>query len=458
MSIRKFSFLLLLPLSFLLSSCVENDKSLGEQFLSNDYFLRVKTVSFDNLPIDNKANDTIQGISNKNMLIGYLSDPIYGDKEFSSASIIVPLSDSTYFGINPILKDVYLTMVVDSIIYFDNSQEGIPQNVNIYKLKSDLDSTRGFNNSIKASDFEPIPVSVGSPTLYGKSTIKVNLSKEFGNELLSTTASEFADMGLFLERIKGLYVTIDPPENMQDGGRLNYMSLSSSIIYLDYYLTDPERDFVLKDTTETFLFGYIFCLNQYNVGSKHLENSHPKDTLYLDGLAGVKPHISAVELKNLLNKWIDTTSYDHNAVIVSRAYLELPYTMPDDFKLFNKERPGSIYPCTADFSAKDTMRFYTPVTDAYAVSSPGAINTSLQKYVCDITSYIQDLVSMEDREVSESWDLWITPLYLYSDSSNNSYYYFDTNNYNRVILNGPDPSVAGRPKPTLVLTYSLINY
>lgn len=321
-------------------------------------------------------------------------------------------------------------------------------------MVSDLDSTMGFNNSITTKDYDPKPISTGSPVIFGKGTIKINLTKEFGNELLKTTAEEFGNSDLFIKRIKGLFLTSDAPSQFKEGGRLNYIPLSKSFIYLDYVLNDPTRGFVDHDTTEAFAFGYIFSLNNFNCGSKHLVNDKPTDKLYMEGFGGVKPHIEAKELKAILDEWVERKGYNNQRVLISRASLEMPYEMPSNYERFDAEHPGFIYPSQNDPTAKDTLRFFHPLDEVYNISSPGAINRSLQSYIIDITQFTQSLIMKNKDSVGVKDDLWISPIYLYQDSNNKNYYSFDINNYSRLVLNGP----TAKRKPTLKISYTILNH
>lgn len=435
------------------TSCVDNDRTMGHSLVPDEYNLSLGTKTFD-LPVTNRVSDSTQSSNSSNMLIGTLSDPIFGTVTANSASYILPYSDSTDFGDDPLLLSAYLTLQIDSTYCLEDNQKGIHQRIHIYKLTSPIDSTKLFCNSITPADYDPTPVTVSDPVIYGSGSIRLDLRPEFALELLKTTPEEFKDLNLFLERIHGLYIEVEQPLNTQSGGRLNYLSLGYSTINIDYRLNDPDRGFVDHDTTESFVFGYTTALNNYRTTSAHLENDTPGDSLYLEGLSGIKPHIAAMDLKRMLDRWIREEGLEGLTIFLSRAHITLPYEMPQDYARFDTEHPESIYAFTSTPWATDTLRLYTPLPEIRNVTNKGEINRSLKEYTLDITSYIQDLLLTDSADINSSMDLWIAPYKERTDSYyGTSYYDFDTGNYNKIILNGP---TADR-RPTLSITYGVMD-
>lgn len=452
MPIKKIVSSLVFLISILVSSCITNDKSLGSQFVSDDYILKVDTIIFD-VPLTVKSLDSIQGYTTSSMIFGSLCDPTFGPMYSGTASIIVPFSDSTYFGINPVLKSVYVNLFVDSTVIYRPDQEGIQQNIHIYKLTSNLDSTQMFNTSITEADYDPVPLNLGSPMFFGDDSVRIYLREDFGKELLSCTMEDFDSLTLFYKKIKGFYLTCDTPGN-EEGGRLNYMALGSSTLYVDYYLTDPERNYNHFDTTETFSFGYSFAVNTIRTSSDHLATEEPGENLYIESMSGVKPYITGIALKSMINKWMEANGYSKESLLLSRATLDLPYeTDLDDYDVVNKQYPQMIFPCYKE-SSPDSLQFFEPISEIYTSSSIGTIVRDLKKYSCDITSYVQDLIFMDDDAVTSTQDIYLSSILSYSDSYGNLYYDFDNMSYNKAVINGP----GAIRKPTLKLTYAILNY
>lgn len=436
-------------------SCVDNDRTLGQQFVSDDYVLKIETAEFP-LPVVQRVRDTVQGDNTSSMVTGYLYDEDYGAFTIAGASYVIPVSDSAYLGVEPEFKRVYMRLYIDSCFYYSDNSASMPQNISIYELVKPMDSTYMFNNSLTPDYISKEPISVGSTMIFGPSSVKIDLSPEYGEKLLTTTPGEFIDVDLFMKRFYGMYVKTDAPDTHQPGGRLNYIGLSSSMIYVDYVMNDPERGIVDKDTTVTFVLGYFQALNQFSATSRHLSTENPGDTLYLEGLSGIKPVVPADRLKDMMETWIEEvcseSGYGRDAILLSRATLHFPYEMPDDYETFEIEHPAKIFPFTTDVNSSDSTAVFEAIDDLH-YSSGGVMDRSHNEYYCDITRQMQDFILKDPSEVDSTDDLWLCPV-LVQTSTYYTVYDFDSLNYYRLLLNGPS---SDRP-PYLTITYSLIKY
>ena len=232
------------------TSCVENDRSLGSGILPDESILYLGTKTFD-LPVTNRVSSSVQAANSLKMMVGTMTDPVFGTVESSAATSIIPYSSSTDFGDSPKLLSAYINLSIDSTYYLEEDQKGIHQRIKIYRLLTPLDSSNmGFNNSISEKDYSSEPITVSDPVIYGEGEIRIELNDEFAQELLDTTPEEFEDVSLFMERIPGLYIQIEPSMG-SEGGRMNFLSLGNSTINLNYTLNDPERGITDLDTTES---------------------------------------------------------------------------------------------------------------------------------------------------------------------------------------------------------------
>lgn len=447
---NKFLTLISLLSICLLPSCIKVDKGLGSQFLADDFVLKLKTEEFD-IPITSTSFDSIPASSSQYITFGYMKDETFGYISCGGATHISTYSDSTYLGINPELKSIYLYLNIDSTGVINENQRGIPQNVYVYKLKSSLDSLKTHNTSITEKDYDPTPISVGSPIFFGDDSLKIYLSKEYGEELLATSVAEFDSLALFMERIKGVYITTDNPEVENGNGRINFSSVGGSAIYLHYYLTDPQRGWYRKDTTITFSFGHSHSINTFKTSSKVLSSNTESDKVYIDSYDGVKPIIKAGDIKNILNSWLSANGITKDRVIISRAAIVLPFELDiDKYSEYDTFYPPQIYPCVK--SAKTI----TPLQEIYNSTHIGTINRSLCNYTCEITKYIQGLLKKES--VASEDDLYICPIISYTTrssyySSGSIYYGLNNLNYQHGILNG---SLSAGARPKLEITYSIL--
>ena len=99
-SVKKF--LAIVVFAATLTGCVTNNRETGSNLITDDFLLTAKIASFD-LPITNKVSDSVQATTGKHILLGSLRDELYGKVSSDGASIILPYSDSTDFGENPVL-------------------------------------------------------------------------------------------------------------------------------------------------------------------------------------------------------------------------------------------------------------------------------------------------------------------------------------------------------------------
>lgn len=444
---------LLVLLAASLDSCIENNRETGSGMVTDDYNLKTAVKTF-NLSFSQRTADSTQSPNASHLLIGNLNDEIFGNVQSSGASFIVPFSDSSDLGKTRILKDAYILLSVDSTIFIENSQEGIHQTVRIYEMLTPIDSSKRFCNSLKREDYSAETINEGHPIIYGKGEIKIKIKNEYAEKLLATTNEEFQDLNLFLKRINGFYIETDPLLEGQKGGRLNYLNIGTSVLYLNFNMTDSARGIYGADTTERFVFGYSTAFNFFKTDASHLVKDRATDLLYIESLSGIKPHISALELKSMLEEWKNKEGYNENtAVILSRAEIRLPYEMPANSDDFDRLQPNLIYPFTRDPKAvSDSLKQYFPLPEVHYVANKGGLNRSLKYYSLDITRYCQNLIDSDLSEITPALDLWITPMEGYVESSGATSYFPDNRNFKRGFLNGPE----AERKPELILTYTLL--
>lgn len=441
----------------LLSSCIVNDRTMGDNIVPDDFILKVQTKEFD-LPLSNRISDSVQSINQTHIMVGDMYSPVFGSIKSSGASYILPYSDSTDFGVDPKLVKATLNLSIDSTFFTDPAFEGIHQRFHIYKLLAPLDSTIGYNDSMTPDKYSAETVTETEPVIYGDGTISIPLKESFARELLETTPEEFKDLDKFMKRIYGLYIVSDPVSGgSKEGGRLNFIQLGSSTIKLQYIMNDPDRDIKDLDTTELFSFAYTNAFNFFKTNSDHLINENPEKEIYIESLDGIKPHIDASEIKEMLDEWVNNANLADYLILLSRAELIFPFEMPADYTQVDNEYPNMIYAFTnkrGTINANpDSLYRYEPLDDVYYLSNIGKIDRSLKQYSLDITSYLQTLLKTDISDIDKSYDLWIAPMTSYTDSyTGNLSYNFNNMGYSKAVLNGP----SAERKPKLKLTYGLM--
>lgn len=457
MSLRKNSlFLLSIAVLFSISSCITTDKTLGSIYVPSDQDFKIKTAEFD-IPVAMKMADSLQA-QTYYYAVGNNYDPTFGLTSIGFAATVVPSTDSIRWGTDPVLLDAYIEMGKSAISTFVDNQEYIPQNINVYELNFELDSTYAFCNSIKDGMYYPNKLNIETPVYLGGDSLKVRLDRSYIEKFFTLSDEVMDSTLLFIKNIRGLYFTADDPIKGMVGGRINQFDPSSSYLYVKYRSTNAIGK--RRDTTAIFLIGQDSDYYGYSVQSfKHSSQKFVADAdnksqnLYYEGLAGVKPFIAANDIKEIISEWADKNNINMANLLITKASLVFPYEFPSDYRIL-EHYPQSLYPCIRDTNSSGVKK-YSPLSAIYDDTfDKGKINRSLLWYKPDISIYLQKLIKKETLKSSD--DLWMIAEYEYTYSdyygNSNTYYYADYINYCFGILEGN--GAVDRPK--LMITYTVL--
>lgn len=436
---------------FIAVSCITVDKTMGEDFISTNQNLPVQTAELD-LPVQLKSSSPLQGLSGGEGIFGSIRTKEFGLVKFSTMADICPNMSGWDFGTNPVIKEVYFLAPVSGTYTTDDNQTGIPQQVTLHRTYKRVDTTTVFNNSITAADYDPEPLNVAESLYFGGDSLRIVLKKSFAEKILASSQEERDSLDLFVENFKGILLKTSSPEEGVYGGRENTMSFGSGAIYIrvDY---QPTWDTSLsrRDTIFTLSWGYNYCLNISEYESEKLETAQPGTEVAIEGGAGVKPYISHKDLKDIIGNWKKENGYTDKHVIIAKGALVFPFEIPEDFDM--TKYPTGIYPCNRVEDTTFNAKFFNPLSDINVTGfNLGTINRSLCHYMIDIPTYVQDLVSKDESEIDESYDIWMMPTFATTDSNNNTTYSIDCTTYYTGKINGP---LSDR-KPKLKLIYSVM--
>lgn len=436
--------------SALLVSCITVDKSLADDFIPNDQKVFLKTVELP-LPLTVMPADSIQGTSGGDIVIGSLRTKEFGNAEFDCAANI-SLNNKLNFGENAVVKSIYISMPKSSTQYLNESQEGIAQNITVYRTSRELDSTTLYNNSIKESDYDHSPISINQGIYLGGDSLRIYLQNSLGEEIVKLSKSELDSNSLFIKKMKGLYLKCSPAQQSVNGGRLNIFSLSSAYIVMKINFKPTwESNLAKKDTTIYLKFGNSFCLNTSNYQShnSHLINNKDLSELPVEGIAGLKPYISASALKDLIDKWIKSENLNPSKIIVSNAKVELPFEAPLNYNFDNY--PSYLYPT---IKTTDSSKFFYPLNDINSTNNNmGAMNRSLNTYYGDMSATMQAFINGSQTGKRSESNIWFCPVVSsYNQYTSITSYYTSTSTYNVGKVNGP----AAKRYPKITLVYTVV--
>jgi len=438
----------LLLFSLITVSCITTDKTLGDNLIPSNQIIKVKTAEI-NIPVQMKMSDSLQTIFPGYLLVGAYKDPVLGTTLSGAAFQIIPTINDNNYGDNPVPSFIRLSMSVSQSLVLEAKDLYIAQNIYIYKLNKDLDSTTAFNNSITLNDIDPTPINTGGTVYFGKDSIVMNLSLDYAKSLLTATAEETDSTDIYVKRFKGLFLTTEPLPGAIKGGRFNVIDPSGAFMEIMYRHVDKANS-IDKDS---LLYYYISTarpyLNVFNHSSKLLESANPQGKIVLEGLAGIKPYIDFSEVKTIIANWATANNIDISQVIIAKAELRLPYEFPSDY-LTMGQFPSQVFLATKEVSTTYELPLYEPVNDI-SVQSSGLINRSLFYYSLDISTYLQKV--LKGTFTGNSLKTWITPI----SQQTNSYtgavsYYVDNLIYSKATLN----SDKDARKPQIILTYAVL--
>ncbi len=443
-----FGLAALLAMSCLVS-CITKDYTLGSGLVPAIQDISVRTATFD-LPVGLKMADSLQTSISQKGTVGAIRTDRYGLYRSDAAMAVTAAYDSISWGKNPSVTSVKLVLTRDTTLVVDPGERYIPQNLYVHRLKVVLDSTTIFNNSLTENDYDHEVLSLGGLVYTGDDTYSVELDKKLGEELLKIPTATLDSAELFMKAFKGLYIRCDEPLEDCEGGRLTTFDLSASYINFTYQYDDDNGN--RRSKSENFLVGEEYTVNICTAGSRPLEEPLAADALYMEGNCGIKPHISAKELRGVLERFAAENQLDLERVLIAKAVLKFPFEYTGDYKQFDYYATN-LYPCKRTKNASGS-RIYTTLDEIEEEDlESGYIDRSNLCYTVNVSMYLQNLISRKASDITTNDDLWIMPtITLYSSTTGVTFYYPDYYYYSQSRLNG----TSDARHPVLQLTYSVL--
>ena len=426
------------------ASCVYINEELGENLIPTDQKWDVFTpeaVVLDDIQM--KMTDSLSAYNTDRFTFGAINDPVLGTSIKSTSFTLVPLLDSLDFGTNTRVRQFYFTAVRDTLSTYHSSQERILQNVYVSELKAPLDTfslyTGTFMNPANVEKYLNTSniITTGIPVYDGGDSLSFSFSKEFTESMIERLKTARLDsMDLYTKDIPGIYITTDAPA--VQGGRINMfdlpLELSDSYVtgnFAELKFTADYGDRKDVDSSFIFLFGpgtfmdqtssevptqFAFnASNHQTAENKFVENWEmgTKENLYVEGGSGMKPVITAREIKSILNDLIAQAGITNpKEVVINKATIILPYVMPADYQDMDKY-PTVLSPTVRLRSEDGGYITYAGLTDSSVESeNQGDINRSTCMYSPDVSHHVQEILkldeSSEDYEKTvDNYDIWM---------------------------------------------------
>ena len=458
------------------ASCINVNEKLGESLIPTDQLWDVfpqKPVALQNVRMH--LSDSLTGYSTTRFTFGATNDDVMGTCIKGTSFTLVPVMDSIDFGQNIKVRGFHLTAVRDTLSMVRDNQERIIQNVYVSALKTPLDSTviysGAFMNESVAEKFLNTSdiITDGVPVYDGGDSLSFDFSDAYAMRVIdgirkfqTLEEPESDSLDFYLKEVPGIYITTDTP--VGHGGRINMFNLgieydsSSGYItgnYAELKITSDYDERKDVDTSFVFYFGpgdfmknlddseeivqYAFNASnhyyeanaQLNVNELATEGVLATDKLYIEGGSGVKPVISAKEIREIIEEqMLEAGITDFSQAVINKATIVLPYNVAEDFDALDKF-PTMLSPTVRLRSSEGSYVTYAGLTDSsVATENQGNINRSLSLFSPDISHHVQEIMKLEKDDEFEKkiakYDIWFLIMHEeVADSSSSSSSYND---------------------------------
>ena len=437
------------------ASCVYVDDNLGQNFIPGDQIYEVRTATFDLDGIRMGYSDSLSAYSSSRITVGAIRDSKFGLTSRSSAFTIVPVVDTIDVGENPRVTQFHFTVSRDTTSVEDEGQTNILQNIYVHRLEHVLDSTYLYTVDLNDKDFiGKETITRGIPVYNGGDSLSFDFSDDFAMEMVKLFQEDpdiQMDLDEYLEKMPGIYIRSDAPAT--EGGRINMFNCPIEVSD-SYYVTGNYAELKIRsdygtrkdvDTSFLFYFGPQERTTDTEQYAFNICDSHPEDRtfliedtenktrsilytatdgkIYVEGGNGLKPVISAVEIKNLLTDHLKEEGLDPDEIIVNKASVILPfdefinsgeydysqnYMLPD---ILSPTCRFSYYSESLDNADGERIRYvsYAGLTDASVESeNQGDVNLSLSRYSPDISHHVQEVLRASDDSLATGrYDIWL---------------------------------------------------
>lgn len=365
-------------------------------------------------------------------LLGYLNDPIFGSVQASIYSQYLLPTNNLTFGDNPVADSIVLTMVYSGI-YGDSLTQ---HTVRVYELSDTLSIDDSYySNSSVAHLSQQIGEATFVPNLteadsvdeaYVEPHLRITLSAEFANKLITSTEETLSANSYFLEVFKGLFITTDAVSAGNSGSIIYFNMLDDMSRITLHYHNDTDTASVKFQINSSCARFNAYDHFEYTSANPELLQQFAGDTtaggnhVFMQAMAGSKVKLRIPYLGNI----------SQNAQIaVNEAILVL-----------TNNEPESVFAAPALLAIRalsDSSTYLILPDETIGSAYLGGSYINNKEYRFRITKYVQDRITYPD--VEDNGLMLIT-----SGGSLSA---------NRLVLNGPD-NPTDRMK--LVIYYTLI--
>jgi len=424
------------------ASCRKSPNTIGNNLIGESEYMDIfhtDTVAI----VCHSYLDSVNTTNPSNALLGATKDPVLGTTEAGFFTQFRFSVAGQSFGANPVLDSLVLQLSLTGC-YGDTSAL---QTVHVYELADSLSSSESYyNHSVVAThatdhangyQFRPHPRTmvnvVGTDTLV-QPILRIPLSQELGNQLLTLDTTVFSLPNLFKAQFPGLYVTCSP---VDQNGSICYINLTNNeytllqLYYHDASTPDKPMRYNYYVTSSDVYFNHMdhdYTQGDDDFTSQVLDGQTAlgQQQLYLQTMGGVRTFVKFPNLEH----WADTLEDCHMVineaklvVPVAPASLDSVYTAPKTFLLVGFNADSTTYLLPDYFEGNSYFG--------------GTYNSSRQCVTFRISEYLQSVIMGKNENNGLSLGI------------NGASY-----NAHRMVVNGPEATEG--EKLHLEVTYSIV--
>lgn len=425
--LKKAAFALAFALC--LPACVKVDQRLGQDLIDKSLLYDTYTAEFELADIRLAKTSDLSGYSDTRITLGAIRDDTFGLTTRASAFTLVPAMDTLDLGQNPEPVKFDLHFAADTISTASPDQQHILQNVYVYALADTLNRNfAGINDAVPHGKER---ITRGVPVINGRDSLSFEFTEDFTRRYIKAI-QQLGGTDHILKRFEdyaaalpGIYLETDVPSG--NGGRINLFQLSCLSVNDNGYYTRNNNVALLtirstyggvrKDTTFLFIPGELDFLNEatyiteqqkfpqfaLNLCSHETQEGPAREQILIEGGGGLKPVISARELREGTLKAIEARGGDPRKAVINKATILMPLAPVDDFSQLDLF-PSVLSPTIHRRFDNGTATF-AGLTDASASDeNQGDLDRSNLAYTPDITYHLQEILLNEEE--GEDHDIW----------------------------------------------------
>lgn len=444
------------------ASCVDINEELGENFIPTD---QLWDVFIDSEPLEDiilKTADSLSAYSSTRITVGAINDGVLGTTRKASSFTLVPVIPDLNLGENTVVRQFHFNAVRDTLSTMNDNDQRMLQNIYVYSLKNQIDSTLLYTNSFTPGikyegesednrdrfiDFSRY-ITAGIPVYSGGDSLSFNFSKAYAEAVVQgiknfqkeKTEEQQDSIKFYLEYVPGIYMECESP--VGTGGRINMFDLPLEFDdygyvsgnYAELKITADYDDRKQVDTSFIFIYGpssfvkggssssqiptqYSFNTIIHDSEAVYSKGVKAESQILVEGGSGVKPVIKASGIKEKLHKMIAESGISNpEEVVINKATITLPYNVNGDWDKLDKY-PVILSPTVRLHSNEDRYVSYAGLTDSSIESeNQGDINISLSNYAPDISHHVQEILKLKQNDGEstadyekrvEKYDIWM---------------------------------------------------